>query len=81
MTPAVFDQTTVDVAARAAERTYDFRVNGERAEVRRIFKGVGGRVGGHDSAELTAAQTLEKISVASEQKFTQPPPRFTKRVW
>jgi DNA topoisomerase-1 len=28
MTPAVFDQTTVDVAAKAAKNTYDFRTSG-----------------------------------------------------
>ena len=76
MTPAVFDQTTVDVAARAAERTYDFRVNGSVLKFDGYLKVWEG--GSEDTIlpELTAAQTLEKISVASEQKFTQPPPRF-----
>jgi len=76
MTPAVFDQTTVDVAAKAADRTYDFRVTGSVLKFdgfQRVWEG-----GSEDSIlpELNAAQTLEKISVASEQKFTQPPPRF-----
>jgi DNA topoisomerase-1 len=76
MTPAIFDQTTVDVAAKAAERTYDFRVTGSVLKFDGYLKVWEG--GSEDSIlpELTAAQTLEKISVASEQKFTQPPPRF-----
>ncbi len=75
MTPAIFDQTTVDIAAKA-ERTYDFRVTGSVLKFdgfQRVWEG-----GSEDTIlpELTAAQTLEKIAVNSEQKFTQPPPRF-----
>jgi DNA topoisomerase-1 len=76
MTPAVFDQTTVDVAAKASDRTYDFRVTGSVLKFDGYLKVWEG--GSEDTIlpELTAAQTLEKISVGSEQKFTQPPPRF-----
>ena len=75
MTPAIFDQTTVDITAKA-ERTYDFRVTGSVLKFdgfQRVWEG-----GSEDTIlpELTAAQTLEKIAVNSEQKFTQPPPRF-----
>jgi DNA topoisomerase-1 len=75
MTPAIFDQTTVDVAAKA-ERTYDFRVNGSVLKFdgfQKVWES-----GSEDTIlpELTASQALEKIAVSSEQKFTQPPPRF-----
>ncbi len=75
MMPAVFDQTTVDIAAHA-ERTYDFRVSGSVLKFDGYLKVWEG--GSEDTIlpELSAAQTLEKIAVTSEQKFTQPPPRF-----
>jgi DNA topoisomerase-1 len=76
MTPAIFDQTTVDIAAKAADRTYDFRVNGSVLKFDGFLKVWEG--GSEDTIlpELAASQALEKISVTSEQKFTQPPPRF-----
>ena len=75
MTPAVFDQTTVDIAAKA-DRTYDFRATGSTLKFDGFLKVWDG--GSEDSIlpELNAAQELEKISVNPEQKFTQPPPRY-----
>jgi len=75
MTPAVYDQTTVESAARA-ERTYEFRTNGSVLKFDGYLKVWEG--GSEDTIlpELTAEQALRKISVTSEQKFTQPPPRF-----
>ncbi len=75
MTPAVFDQTTVDIAAQA-ERTYDFRVTGSVLKFDGYLKIWEG--GSEDTIlpELKAAQALQKLSIESERKFTQPPPRF-----
>jgi len=75
MTAAIFDQTTVDIAAKA-DRTYDFRVNGSVQKFDGFLKVWDG--GSEDTIlpELTAAQALEKLAIDSEQKFTQPPPRF-----
>ena len=75
MTAAVFDQTTVDIAAKA-DRTYDFRVTGSVLKFDGFLKVWDG--GSEDSIlpELTPAQGLEKIAVEHEQKFTQPPPRY-----
>jgi DNA topoisomerase-1 len=75
MTPAVFDQTTVDIAAKA-DRTYDFRATGSTLKFDGFLKVWDG--GSEDSIlpELNAAQELEKISVDPERKFTQPPPRY-----
>ena len=76
MTPAVYDQTTVEIAAKGAERTVDFRVNGSVLKFDGYLKVWEG--GSEDTIlpELTAEQALRKIAVTSEQKFTQPPPRF-----
>ncbi|MDR3745135.1 MAG: type I DNA topoisomerase [Acidobacteriaceae bacterium] len=75
MTAAIFDQTVVDIAAKA-DRTYDFRVNGSVQKFDGFLKVWDG--GSEDTIlpELTAAQALEKVAIDSEQKFTQPPPRF-----
>ncbi len=75
MVPAVFDQTTVDIAAKA-DRTYDFRVTGSILKFDGFLKVWDG--GSEDSIlpDLSPAQPLERISVDPEQKFTQPPPRY-----
>src|SRR5208283_4087634 len=75
MTAAVFDQTTVDIAAEA-KRTYDFRVTGSVLKFDGYLKVWDGGSEDTNLPELSAAQALEKIAVTSEQKFTQPPPRF-----
>jgi DNA topoisomerase-1 len=75
MTAAVFDQTTVDIAAKA-DRTYDFRVTGSTLKFDGFLKVWDG--GSEDTIlpELSPAQALVKVSVDPEQKFTQPPPRY-----
>ena len=74
MVPAVFDQTTVEIAARA-DRTYNFRVSGS------ILK-FDGYLAVWDNAsedtilpDLKDGQALAMQSVDPEQKFTEPPPR------
>ena len=61
---------------KGAERTVDFRVNGSVLKFDGYLKVWEG--GSEDTIlpELTAEQALWKIAVTSEQKFTQPPPRF-----
>jgi DNA topoisomerase I len=75
MTAAVFDQTTVDIAAKA-DRTYDLRVTGSTLKFDGFLKVWDG--GSEDTIlpELSPAQALVKVSVNPEQKFTQPPPRY-----
>jgi DNA topoisomerase-1 len=75
MTAAIFDQTTVDIAAKA-NRTYDFRVNGSVQKFDGFLKVWDGGSEDTNLPEMTGQQTLEKIAIESEQKFTQPPPRF-----
>jgi DNA topoisomerase-1 len=75
MTPAVFDQTTIEIAAKA-DRTYDFRISGS------ILKFDGFLAVWDNAAEdtilpdMTAGQALQIQSVDPEQKFTEPPPRY-----
>jgi DNA topoisomerase-1 len=75
MMPAIFDQTTVEIAAKA-DKIYDFRVTGSVLKFDGFLAVWDG--GSEDSIlpEMNAAQSLTKISVGPEQKFTQPPPRF-----
>ena len=75
MMPAVFDQTTVEIAAKA-DKTYDFRVTGSVLKFDGFLAVWEG--GSEDSIlpEMKDGQTLSSISVDPEQKFTQPPPRY-----
>ena len=75
MTPAVFDQTTVEIAAKG-DRTYDFRVSGS------IMKFDGFLAIWQNASEDTvlpdvvAGQSLTVDGIDPEQKFTEPPPRY-----
>jgi DNA topoisomerase-1 len=75
MVPAVFDQTVVEVAAKA-DKTYDFRASGSILKFDGFLKVWDG--GSEDSLlpELSPAEALTEISIDPEQKFTQPPPRY-----
>ncbi len=117
MVPAVFDQTTVDIEAKA-DLAYDFRTTGSvlkfagflwyeeeakkakaardakaSAEAARLEQkaqdaradndgdGDGGEATREDEAErrlpeLNDGQALTRVKLDSQQKFTQPPPRF-----
>jgi DNA topoisomerase-1 len=75
MAPAVFDQTTIEIAAKA-DRTYDFRISGSILK----FKGF---LAVWESAsedailpDVKAGDALNALKVNSEQKFTEPPPRY-----
>ncbi len=88
MVPAVFDQTTVDIAA-VADRTYDFRVSGSVLKFDgflKVYEQVKVDQAKKDDddedaddkrlPELKDGQALTKQRIDSEQKFTEPPPRF-----
>ncbi|MBV9771991.1 MAG: type I DNA topoisomerase, partial [Bryobacterales bacterium] len=86
MTPAVFDQTTIDVAAKGKDgATYMFRATGSVPK----FKGFlevyeeGKDQKDSDDEELkhrlplvTEGEELRFKSIEPEQHFTEPPPRF-----
>jgi DNA topoisomerase I len=87
MMPAVFDQTTIDVAAKGKDSaTYLFRATGSVPK----FKGFlevyeeGKDQKDEDDEELknrlpavTEGEELKFKSILPEQHFTEPPPRFT----
>ena len=75
MTPAVFDQTTINIAAKS-DKTYDFRISGS------IMMFDGFLAVWENASEdvilpdVKAGDALTNLSVDSEQKFTEPPPRY-----
>jgi DNA topoisomerase-1 len=87
MTPAVFDQTTIDVEATGKDKAvYLFRATGSVEK----FKGFltvyeeGKDAKDEEDAELKLkmpavepGETLKFKSIDPEQHFTEPPPRFT----
>jgi len=85
MVPAVFDQTTVDIAATADKR-YDFRVTGSVLKFDgflKVYEAVKVDQAKDDEdederrlPELNDGQALTKQKIDSEQKFTEPPPRY-----
>jgi DNA topoisomerase-1 len=87
MTPAVFDQTTIDVEATGKDKAvYLFRATGSVPKFDGFLKVYeeGKDVKDEDDAELkqklpvvAAGETLKFKSIDPEQHFTEPPPRFT----
>jgi DNA topoisomerase-1 len=114
MVPAVFDQTTVDIEAKA-DMSYDFRTTGsmlkfagflwyeeeakkvkaardakasveaarleQKAQDARADNDADGEAAKEDDAdrrlpELNDGHALNRVRLDSQQKFTQPPPRF-----
>ena len=77
MTPAVFDQTTIAIAAKAdSGATYDFRISGS-IQIFDGFLAVWENVSEDVILpEVKAGDKLTMLSVDQEQRFTEPPPRF-----
>ncbi|MBE9547370.1 MAG: type I DNA topoisomerase [Proteobacteria bacterium] len=81
MNPAIFDQTTIDISAG----DYLFRVQGAvmkfagftivYTEARDDAEGENGS--GKTLPELQEGEVLSLLAIKPEQKFTQPPPRFS----
>jgi DNA topoisomerase I len=83
MVPAVFDQTTVDIAAKA-DKTYDFRVSGSVMKFDgflKVYEQIAEKKDEDEGLDnklpaLNDGQALTKERIDSEQKFTEPPPRY-----
>ncbi len=90
MVPAVFDQTTVDIAAKA-DRMYDFRVTGSVLKFDgflKVYEQVVAELAKKDAEdddaegsdkrlpELNQGQALELEKLDPQQKFTESPPRY-----
>jgi len=85
MTPAVFDQTTVDIDAKSGSETFWFRVTGSVEKFDGFLKVYKESREGKDEEEeelkhklppLEAGQKLTLKSLNPEQHFTEPPPRY-----
>jgi DNA topoisomerase I len=86
MTPAVFDQTTIDVAAKGKDgATYMFRATGSVPKFNGfldVYKESKDEKDSEDEEEknklplVTQGEELRFKSIEPEQHFTEPPPRF-----
>ncbi len=75
MTAAVFDQTVVEIAARA-DRSYEFRVTGSIQKFDGFLAVWENASEDTILPEMTNGQALSMLSVDPEQRFTEPPPRY-----
>src|SRR5277367_3544925 len=84
MTPAVFDQTTVDIVAKA-DRNYDFRVTGSVMKFDgflKVYEESKDKKDEDDEAlanklpALDEGQSLKLNQLKPEQHYTEPPPRY-----
>ena len=85
ITPAVFDQTTVDIDAKSGTETFWFRVTGSILKFDGFLKVYEESKEGKDEEDeelkhklpaLEAGQKLTLRSISPEQHFTEPPPRY-----
>jgi DNA topoisomerase-1 len=85
ITPAVFDQTTVDIDAKSGSEAFWFRVTGSVEKFDGFLKVYKESREGKDEEEeelkhklppLEAGQKLTLKSLNPEQHFTEPPPRY-----
>src|SRR6185369_10549934 len=85
MTPAVFDQTTVDIDAAKGSESYRFRVTGSVLKFDGFLKVYEESKDAKDEEDealkhklpaLEAGQKLKLKELKPEQHFTEPPPRF-----
>ncbi len=85
MAPAVFDQTSVDIEAKAASESFTFRVTGSVLKFEGFLKVYEESKDSKDEEDealkhklppLEAGQTLTLKELKPEQHFTEPPPRF-----
>ena len=75
MMPAIFDQTTVEIEARA-DRTYNFRVSGSVMKFDGFLAVWNGDSEDTRLPEMSDGQSLAMQSIDPQQKFTEPPPRY-----
>ncbi|MHB1021128.1 MAG: type I DNA topoisomerase [Acidobacteriaceae bacterium] len=84
MVPALFDQTTVDIVAKA-DRNYDFRVTGSVLRFDgflKVYEEAKDKKDEDDEAlanklpALDQGQALKLNALEPEQHFTEPPPRY-----
>ncbi len=84
MVPAIYDQTTVDIEAKA-DRSYDFRVSGSVLKFDgflKVYEEAKDKKDDDDESlenklpELNDGQALALNSVKTDEHYTEPPPRY-----
>lgn len=78
MATAVFDRTTIVVIASAEKQSYELRTSGQVVKFagwRKVLP-LNKKDGDIELPEVSEGEKLDLVKVLSEQKFTQPPPRF-----
>jgi DNA topoisomerase-1 len=85
MNPAVFDQTSIDIEAKAASESFTFRVTGSVLKFEGFLKVYEESKDSKDEEDealkhklppLEVGQKLTLRELKPEQHFTEPPPRF-----
>ena len=76
MAPAVFDLTTIEVAAKSGARTYDFRISGSILTFRGFLAVWENASEDTILPDVKAGDALTSLGVLPEQKFTEPPARY-----
>lgn len=77
MAAAIWDQTRVQVRAAGEKNIYELKAEGKVIKFNGWLKVYGGaKVEEEALPELKASDQLDLINLTSEQKFTQPPPRY-----
>src|SRR5262249_28541438 len=85
ITPAIFDQTTVDIDAKSGSETFWFRVTGSVLKFDGFLKVYEESKDAKDEEDeelkhklpaLEAGQKLTLRELKPEQHFTEPPPRY-----
>ncbi len=77
MPQAVFDATSVDIAAKGATDTYTLRANGNMMKFDGYLKIYGQKVEEKEIPSLSEGEKLTVQEIKPEQHFTEPPARFT----
>jgi DNA topoisomerase-1 len=77
MTPAQFDQTTVNIAATTPAGKAIFRASGRKLVFDGFMRVAGVSSGDQLLPELAPRSPVYPIDLSPTQHFTQPPPRFT----
>ena len=78
MAPAVFDATTVTIAAKGASgSTYAFRAHGSIMKFEGFLRVYRMKIEEHELPELKEGQILLLQELVPDQHFTQPPARYT----
>jgi DNA topoisomerase-1 len=75
MKPALFDQTTVEI--KDSQNKYTFKINGSVLKFKGFLKVINEKTDDKILPELKENDKLTLVELKPEQKFTEPPPRYT----